>query len=69
MNRDLSGYFDSAPDANLAADVANSDFDWQGKYPADFLALPHATKLPVWQHRSWVTIFPTMASRYCSAIG
>jgi len=44
LNRDLSYFFDSTADT----EVAKSDFDWKNKYPADFLAQPPATKLPVW---------------------
>ncbi len=39
MNRDLSSFLEPAPDV---------DVDFHNKYPADFLALPGATKLPVW---------------------
>jgi len=39
MNRDLACFLEPADDA---------DFDFRGKYPADFLARPGVTKLPVW---------------------
>lgn len=39
MNRDLASFLEAAPDV---------DFDFRTRYPADFLALPRATKLPVW---------------------